>query len=215
MARKRIIEVAAAVFIVVLVVSFAFYLMEQKVAESSWLVPNNFVVFEQNFTWDQHNATEYMYWNVTNVSGGVANIHLVSHGVNVSSDGAVSFPRTDIEVTINITNREVITLSDLSYYSEMSQGSKWPFWIPNSMKVGDAVETMYGNSYISSNQTVEAMGKSRDCWLVAYTFGGGNSMNRFYDTISGLCLKIQTRMEQNNVTLNIIETAVQSNIDLG
>jgi hypothetical protein len=62
---------------------------------------------------------------------------------------------------------------------------------------------------------VEAMGKSRDCWLVAYTFGGGNSMNRFYDTISGLCLKIQTRMEQNNVTLNIIETAVQSNIDLG
>ena len=79
-------------------------------AKSAWLVPNNFVVFEQDFAWEGHNATEYMYWNVTAVRGDITDIHF-SHGANVSSAGVISLPRTDIDVTFNITSRETYRIT--------------------------------------------------------------------------------------------------------
>lgn len=87
-----------------------------------------------------------MFWNVTGVSGNLADIHFVSNDVD-TSNGTISFPQTDINLTLDLTSQGVVSLSNTS--SDMQVGSKWPFWIPTNVKVGDPVETIYGDSSIS------------------------------------------------------------------
>ena len=111
-----------------------------------------------------------------------------------------------------MTNREVISLSNQN--SEMQVGSKWPFWIPVSLKDGDPVETMYGNGYISPGQTVDIMGVNRNCWLLSYAFSAGNNMDRFYDKATGICLDIQTHLFSDGISVNVTETAIQTNLKL-
>jgi hypothetical protein len=213
MNQKILLGVIGLVCIGILAVSLIFYFAQPQVARPSWLALKDSVVYKQDFTWKEHNATEYMFWNVTSLHGDMADLQLVSHGTNVSDD-VVSFPRTEITVTVNAASREVVALSDPSYYSGMPIGSKWPFWIPNSVKMGDTVETMYGDSTIGSSQSIDVMGKSRDCWVVAYDFSSETNMTRFYDTTSGICPKIQVNLVRNGVLITAIETAVQTNIDL-
>lgn len=211
MNRKKLFGILGVACIGILAVFLAVYLLHPPATKPSWLALNDFTIYEQRFTWAGHNATEYMFWNVTAIRGGLAEVHLVSHGVNVS-DGLVSFPRGEINVTVDMTSLEVVALSDTSYSNEMPIGSKWPFWIPNSVKAGDAVETLYGDSVISPSQSIDVMGKSRDCWRVSYAWQYAN-MDRFYDRASGICLKIQTSLLRNGISVTIVETAVQTNIN--
>lgn len=211
MSRKKLFEVVAVVGIGILAASLAFHFIRFRETQSSWLARNDFIVYKQDFAWAGGNATEYMFWNVTALNGDLADLNLVSHGVNISN-GTVSFPETDINVTVTITSREVVGLSNLT--SEMPVGSKWPFWIPASVKVGDPVQTAYGDSFISPSQPVDIMGRNRDCWVVSYNYAHGSSMNRFYDTASGICLKIQSYVVSDGISVAVNETAVQTNINL-
>jgi hypothetical protein len=185
------------------------YFQFTRSQESSWLAVNNFVVYQQNFAWASGNATEYMFWNVTSLSGNAADIQLSSHGVQITN-GFVNIPSAEVNLKVNVKTREVIETSDQS--GEMPVGSLFPFWIPQSVKEGDSIQTSYGTSTISPSQTLQIMGQSHDCWLVAYYYSSGNDMNRYYGTNSGICLLIQTHMLSNGVSVSVNETAIQTNI---
>ena len=89
MNRKKIYAVIGIVCIVVLASSLGVYFAGQR-TKNSWLSTNDYMVYKQDFSWAGGNATEYMFWNVTSLNGALANIHLVSHGVDVSN-GSVIF----------------------------------------------------------------------------------------------------------------------------
>ena len=208
MSRNKLI-VLAIVCIVVLVASFAIYSQLPQQPKNSWLASGDFVVYQQNFAWTNGNATTYMFWNVTGLDGTTADIQLVSHGIN-TSNGTVSIPSTEINLKVDIKTRQVLDSS--IQQSEMPLGSEFPFWIPASVKVGDPIRTSYGYSTISPSQTLQIMSQNRDCWVVAYAFSSGNNMNRYYDTLTGICLLIQSHILSNDVSVAVNETAVQSNI---
>jgi hypothetical protein len=213
MESKRKLILLAVVCAVILIASIFVYLQLFQPPKSSWMASGDFVVYQQDFQWAGGNATEYMFWNITALNGDTADIHLVSHGVNVTN-GQVYFPTGDVTLTINVVSREVLTSNELVnslpvLTNEMPVGSKWPFWIPTNVRVGDSVETSYGNGFINPSQPINALYESRSCWLVSYGF-----MDRFYDTHTGICLSIQSHVVRNGVTVSVNETAVQTNIEL-
>ncbi len=212
MNRKKTFAVIDIVCIGGLIASFAFYFASQQTM-SSWLAKNDFMVYEQDFSWAGGNSTQYMFWNVTGLNGELADIHLVSHGINVT-DGKVSFPRGDVTLTINVTSREVMSSNELIdslpvSTNEMPLGSKWPFWIPTTVKVGDPIETSYGNGFINPSQAINALNETHNCWLVLYVYSRGNNMDRFYDTSTGICLSIQSHVVSNGITVTVNETATK------
>jgi hypothetical protein len=208
MSKNKLIAVAI-VCIAILVASIAIYFQLSQQSKNSWLALGDFVVYQQNFVWTGGYVTTYMFWNVTGLNGNTADIQLVSHGVN-TSNGTVSIPSTEIELEVDTKTRQILGSSIIQ--SEMSVGSKFPFWIPQSVKVGDPIQTSYGDSTISPSQTLQIMGQGRDCWVVAYAYSPGNNMNRYYDTATGICLLIQSHILSNGVSVAINETAVQTDI---
>lgn len=208
MGKKRLL-LSATICIVIVVASLAIYFQFSQQSKSSWLALHDFVVYQQNFQWTNGNATECMVWNVTALNGDTADIQLSSHGVQITN-GLVNIPSAELNLKVNVKTREIIETSDQS--GEMPVGSLFPFWIPQSVKVGDAIQTSYGDSTISPIQTLQIMGQSHDCWLVAYAYNAGNNMNRYYDTATGICLLIQSHIFRDDVSVSVNETAIQTNI---
>ena len=211
MGKRKLLLTVCAICLVVLALSLSFYFLQRPSKLPSWPAIGDYMTYAQNYSWNGGNATQYMTWNVTGLNGDLASVHLISHGVAVSSDGEVTFPESEVEVAINTTDRTVLSLSDQSNSGEMPVGSKWNFWIPTSTKLGDAIETAYGTSSVSPAQTINVMGKNESCWVVSYVYSSGNDMTRLYDIAIGICLQIQTHLVRGNVTLSIVETAVQTN----
>ena len=208
MTKKKLI-LLAIVCIAILIISLVVYFQLTKSQENSWLAVNDFVVYQQNFAWGSGNATEYMFWNVTALNGNTADIQLSSHGLHVTN-GTVNIPSAEVNLKVNIDTRQVVETSDQT--GEMPVGAIFPLWIPQSAKEGDSIQTSYGDSTISPSQTMQVMGQSHDCWLVAYHYSAGNDMNRYYDTITGICLVIQTHILSNGVSVSVNETVTQANI---
>ena len=206
---KKKLFLSAIVCIVILVASITVYFQFLQQSKKSLLALHDFVLYKQNFQWTGGNATEYMFWNVTGLNGDIADIQLFSHGVHVSN-GLVNISSAEVDLKVNTNTRQVVNSSNQS--DEMAVGSEFPFWIPQSVKVGDPIQTSYGDSTISPSQTLQIMGKSHDCWLVAYAYSSGNNMNRYYDTTTGICLLIQTHILSNGISIMVNETAVQTNL---
>jgi hypothetical protein len=209
MKRKMLLLIAAFLVIVVsLTLMVYFYMRFQDVANQSWLKSGTYMVYEQFFVWNGNTETDYMIWNVTELEGDFADLSLTSHGVNVTAR-SVELTLGEASFTIEVITGEVIDCSDpYSYYV----GEKWPFWIGTNVTLGSTIDVWYGTNVIGKNETIYVLGKQRECWVAEYNWTTA-SMKRWYDKSSGICLKIHVVLHEQNVIIQITETAVLTNID--
>lgn len=208
MKRKRLLLIAVLmVFFVSLTVGVYYYVQLQTVAKPSWLKLDAYMTYEQVFVWNEQYKTEYMTWNVTGLSGDFVDLHLVSHGVNVTG-GDVVITLGEADWTMNAFTREIVSSSDLNYF-----GKKGPFWIQTGVRIGSTVDIFYGVNTISKSESIDVLGRQRDCWVLEYDWATAD-MKRWYDKSSGICLKIYVVLYREGVTITITETAVMTNIDL-
>ncbi|MFX0097232.1 MAG: hypothetical protein ACFE7E_05685 [Candidatus Hodarchaeota archaeon] len=205
---KKVLLIAVPLVICVsLPLGILFFTLLQETGRPSWLELGSYMKYEQFYVWNGHNGTVYMIWNVTKLNDHSADLHLISHGVNVT-DGNVEPTLGDFNFTINVATRETINCSDISYI-----GEKWPFWIETGVGLGFTIDILYGINTISGSEQIQVLGQQRDCWVVQYdwTF---DSMTRWYDKSSGIVLKIRVVLYRQGFTIVITETAVQTNVDL-
>jgi len=206
--RKMVlITTISLVFVISLALVVYWYIRFRDVTKSSWLRSGTCVVYEQFFVWNGHSGTEYMTWNITGRQDAFADLYLISHGVNVT-EGSVESTFGEANFTINVFNRGIVDCSDPYYI-----GEKWPFWIETNVTIGSAINIFYGTNVITNSQQIYVLGQQRDCWVVEYNWTM-SSMKRWYDKSSGICLKIHVILNQEDITMQITETAVASNIDL-
>jgi len=168
---------------------------------------DSFMVYEQAITWADNQQVENMTWSITKLEGNVANIHLASHGVDTSS-GNVVITTGEANWTIDAISREILNSSDHNY-----DGEKNPFWIEKDVEVGSSIDILYGKNTIGADELISVLGKQRDCWVVEYSWPT-STMKRWYDKSSGIALKIQVVLYHQDITVEITETAIQTNIDL-
>ena len=208
MNRKILLLIAVLLIISVsLTLGFYLYMRFQEVARPSWLKLGTYMTYEQFFVWTGHNETEYMIWNITKLRDDFADLHLISHGVNVT-EGDVVITLGEDNWTINVVTREIVNSSDPNYI-----GEKCPFWIETDVTIGSTVNILYGTSIISKSEPIDVLGQQRDCWVVEYNWATA-SMERWYDKSSGICLKIHVVLYRQDITIEITETAVLTNVDL-
>lgn len=178
----------------------------EQVARPSWLKLGTCMTYEQFFIWVGHNETKYMTWNITKLRDDLADLHLISHGVNVTEEDVMT-TLGEFDWTINLVTREIVNSSDPN-----STGKKCPFWIETDVTIGSAVDTLYGISVISKSEPIYVFGQQRDCWVFEYDWATA-SMERWYDKSSGICLKIHVILYRQGITIEVTETAMLTNID--
>lgn len=208
MNRKMVLLISLFLVIVVsLTLTFYFYMRFQEATGQSWLKSGTYMTYEQFFVWNGHSKTDYMTWNITKLEGDFANLSLTSHGANVT-EGNVELTLGEANLTINAATRKVVNCSDAIYI-----GDKWPFWIETNITQGSTIDIWYGKNFISKNDTIYVLGKQRDCWIVEYNWTKA-SMKRWFDKSSGICLKIHVVLYEQDIIIQITETAVLTNVDL-
>jgi hypothetical protein len=207
MNRKMVLLVVASIIIVSSIVGVYLLTQVRQATELSWLKSGAFVTYEQFFEWTGNNATEYMTWNITKLENDSADMYLISHGVDTSS-GNVVIVTGEVNWTLNATTREILSASDSSCI-----GEKNPFWIEKNVTTGSTIDILYGSNIINKSESIHVLGQQRDCWVVEYQWST-STMKRWYDKPSGICLKIQVVLYRQDVTIEITETAVQTNINL-
>jgi len=183
-----------------------FYMQSKQTVKPSWLKLNASMTYKQFFVWTGHNETEYMTWNITQLRDDLANLHLISHGVTVTDEDVV-ITRGESNWTINTFTREIVDSSDPNYI-----GAKCPFWIETDVTIGSTIDTLYGTSDIAKSEPIYVLGQQRDCWVVEYSWPTA-AMKRWYDKSSGIVLKIHVVLYREDVTIEITETALQTNVD--
>jgi len=207
--NRKILLLITVLFILGVSLTLGVYLCMrfQEVAKPSWLRLGTYMIYEQFFVWDGYSKTDYMIWSITKLKNDFADLNLTSHGVNVT-EGNVELTLGEADFTINAVTREVINCSDLNYVAE-----KWPFWIETNVTTGSTIDIWYGTNIISKSETIYVLGQQRSCWVVEYNWTTA-CMKRWYDKFSGMCLKIHVVLYQQDITMQITETAVLTNIDL-
>jgi len=206
--RQQVLAVTLVLVAVsVLTVAIYWYSNLRSFKKPAWLELGSFMVYEQAFAWADHQQAENMTWVITKLEDDTANVHLISHGVDTSS-GNVVITTGETNWTINAISREILNSSDHNY-----DGKKNPFWIEKDVGVGSSVDILYGINTISGNESISVLGMQRDCWVVEYNWST-STMKRWYDKSSGIVLKIQVVLYRQDITVEITETAIQTNINL-
>ena len=205
--RRQVLAVTL-MFIAVSVLAVAIYWYSnlRSLEKPAWLELDSFMVYEQAIAWADNQQVENMTWVVTKFEDDTANVHLVSHGVDTSS-GNVVITTGEANWTINVISREILNSSDHNY-----DGEKIPFWIEKNVGVASSVDILYGMNTISSDESISVLGMQRDCWVVEYNWST-SAMKRWYDKSLGIVLKIQVVLYRQDITVEITETAIQTNID--
>jgi hypothetical protein len=72
------------------------YLRAQLTTKPSWLKQSALVTYEQFFSWAGHSQTENMTWNITGLRDDSADVHLISHGANITEG--------NVEITLGEVN---------------------------------------------------------------------------------------------------------------
>jgi hypothetical protein len=206
--RRQVLAVTLMLVAVsVLTVTIYWYSNLRSLKKPAWLELDSFMVYEQAIAWADHQQVENMTWVVTKLEDDTANVHLISHGVDTSS-GNVVITTGEANWTINVISREILNSSDHNY-----DGKKNPFWIEKDVGVGSSIDILYGINTIRGSESISVLGMQRDCWVVEYNWST-SAMKRWYDKSSGIVLKIQVVLYRQDITVEITETAIQTNINL-
>lgn len=204
--RWQVLAVTLLIAVSVLTVAIYWYSDLRSLKKPTWLELDSFMVYEQAITWADHQQFENMIWEITKLEDDTAIVHLISHGVDTSS-GNVVITTGEADWTVNAISREILNSSDHNY-----DGEKFPFWIEKDVGVGSSVDVLYGINTISDSESISVLGMQRDCWVVKYNWSA-STMKRWYDKSSGIVLKIQVVLYREDITVEITETAIQTNID--
>ncbi|UCE96273.1 MAG: hypothetical protein JSV51_01290 [Candidatus Bathyarchaeota archaeon] len=209
MRRRRVGIVGGGLLIIILIIlSVYFHEFLREDIDESWLKPGSYVIYEQFFVWDENSEVDYMAWNVTKLWNGFIDLHLRSHGVNITGL-MVELTVGDANLTADAATRKVVNGSDIvAYYID----KKWPFWIETNVTTGSTVDIWYGVTTIIGNDSIYVLGQQRNCWIIQYNWPSG-SMKRWYDESSGILLKIHNVLYRQGFTIVVTETAVMTNID--
>lgn len=200
---------ATLVLVAVSVLTAAIYWYSnlRSLKKPAWLESDSFMVYEQAITWADQQQVENMTWVIIKLEDDTAIVHLISHGVDTSS-GNVVITTGEANWTINAISREILNSSEHD-----CEGEKNPFWIEKDVGVGSSVDILYGINTISGNESISVLGMQRDCWVIEYKWST-SAMKRWYDKSSGIVLKIQVVLYRQDITVEITETAIQTNINL-
>jgi hypothetical protein len=108
--------------------------------------------------------------------------------------------------TLNAFDRVIVNATDSSYV-----GYKCPFWIESTVGIGSTVDSLYGETTIVRNETINVLGQQRDCWVTEQNWPT-SGMTRWYDKSTGIVLMIHVVLQQSGVTIDVTETGMQTNI---
>ena len=209
MSRRSAVIIALCLVGIISVGFVACQFLRFNADEEPWLKSGAYMVYEQVFVWNGNSEIDYMVWNVTGLWDGHADLRLTSHGANVTESG-VELTLGEADLTIDRATREVVNGSEIV---GPHFGEKWPFWIETNVSIGSVVDTWYGVTVVSQTEAIYVLGRRKDCWVVEYDWPSG-SMKRWFDTASGVLLKIHNVLYRPGWTIVVTETAVMTNIEL-
>jgi hypothetical protein len=208
--RTSVLIAISIVIIASLVVVTYLFIQFEEPRTPSWLKLGAYMRYQQFFAWIGHNQTELMTWNITGLQDNFADLHLISYGVRVNvSDNSVIMSVGEANWTLNAFDRVIVNATDSSYV-----GYKCPFWIESTVGIGSTGDSLYGETTIVRNETINVLGQQRDCWVTQQNWTA-SSMTRWYDKSTGIVLMIHVVLQQSGVTIDVMETGTQTNIGFG
>jgi hypothetical protein len=174
-------------------------------ASPFWIVTGAYVKYDQVFSWSGGSQTEPMIWNITSLSGSVADLQITSYSYNVTNGRVNFFPAGD-EWKVDTENRNI------TESSTGVTGLKNPFWIESNAGMGSTVDAYFGTTAtIQQHETVGVLGRNIDCWKVSMSMGP-QTMQRWYDPATGIVLQIDSSIDRYGIVMNVKESAASSNI---
>jgi hypothetical protein len=208
--ETSVLAAIAIVIIVSLIVVTYLFIRSEEPSTPSWLKLGTYMRYQQYFTWSGHNQTELMTWNITRLQDNFADLQLISYSVQVNaSDNSVTMNVGEANWTLNAFDREIVNSTDSSYV-----GKRCPFWIEPTAGIGSTVVTLYGETTIVRNETINVLGQQRDFWVTQQSWPT-SSMTRWYDKSTGIVLMIHVVLHQSGATIDVMETGMQTNIGFG
>jgi hypothetical protein len=209
MNRKTMLVTAVSLItIIILIIGTHVFIQPKGTPKLSWLKSGDYVTYEQDFVLAAYiRKTEFMTWNITKLHDDLADLHLVSYNATVNpSNKGITISVNEANWTLNVLNREITNSPDSSYI-----GYKCPFWIESSVGIGSTIDSLYGQTAITRNETINVLGLQRACWVTEQNSPASN-MTRWYDKPTGIVLMIHIVLHQSDVTIEITETAMQTNV---
>jgi hypothetical protein len=178
-------------------------------ASPSWMFVGAYVRYDQVFRWDGGNATSPMIWNVTSISGGLANVSVSSYDFDIVRGKVILHPVGAQWVVDMGTGKIVQVVSGPGVV-----GKAAPFWIDPAVNEGSTIDAYFGaTAQIQRADPITALGQTRDCWKVVLSWPSA-TMQRWYDKSAGIVLMIDTSFAATSPHVEVTETAVASNIQI-
>jgi hypothetical protein len=209
MNRRTLLTAAVSLVVLISLIIGAYLLTEpREVAKPYWLKPGDYITYEQDFTLANHiTETKFMTWNITKLHANFADLHLVYYNGTINpSNNSITINANKANWTLNLLNRVITNSSDPSYI-----GYKCPFWIELNVGIGSTEDSLYGHTTIIRNETINVLGLRRDCWVTEQNSSTFN-MTRWYEKSTGIVLRDHVVLHQSGVTIEITETATQTNV---
>jgi hypothetical protein len=176
-------------------------------ASPTWTVTGAYVKYNQAFSWSDRSQNETMFWNITGLSGSIADLQITSYSYNVTNGQVNFFPASDVW-KVNTDNRNI------TESSTGVTGLENPFWIESNAGMGSTVDAYFGTTAtIDQHETIGVLGRNIDCWKVSMSMGP-QIMQRWYDPATGIVLRIDSSITRGGVIMNVRESAVASNIGM-
>ncbi len=186
-----------------------------RAEQPTWLEEGNYAQYQQVFSIGE---THILYWQITQLTTSVAEIKILSHGIqfNFSTMGFQTVSGGGI-VTISRDTGEILEFAYLNGTVTPHEmvGQKLAFWISTAISASTSIENIYDRNVTPSlvgPLHFPCLPAPRLCWLTENTYSSSNSMSRYYDTETGIVLKILTFVSVAEEQINIIETLNDTNI---
>jgi len=214
--RKIVLGGLSAVVVVLGLAAVIIYAVPSQSSPSgqttSWLKVGAYVRYDQVFQWNGGNATKTMSWNITAVSEDLARLAITSYTFNVTNGGVVIYQVEELW-TVNSMTGQIVSVSAASSGPNYT-GFTNPFWTDTDVKAGSLIDAYFGTyGILQQGGTIDVAGRSLSCWEVSLQWEVG-TMQRWYDTSTGIVVKIVTTMARGGIHMNVTETATASNIQL-
>ena len=151
-----------------------------------------------------------MTFNVTSVSDSLADITVTDFVYNITDGRVVLFPAESLWV-VNTQTREVVKVMS----GDNVTGHLEPYWISPNVSAGSVIDAYFGTyAQVQEAEAIQALGQTRDCWMVTLEWPPAAAMERWYDQSTGIVLLIITNLTRGGIRMNVTETATSSNIQM-
>jgi hypothetical protein len=206
--------------IIILSILFIFLLNQDLYSNSKSELPNflsqgSYAQYSQIFSTDEDSI---LLWNITMINESMIRITINSSGLvfNKTTE-MLEMVRGGGTLFVSKNSWEIVEFihENISQTTAHPIGYKQPFWIPNNITQSIAIDTMYDLHTFPNRSEVlkiNSLNIQRDCWVTYNTYGGGNSMERWYDKETGIVLKIVTVKKYLSSEVSCVELINETNL---